>query len=201
VSRGGQDWKKLPPLPVDITDEELLDYKTVRKMLGMKSNSSIKRGVADGRLKRIRVNKARWGFRIVAAGVLAMRREMEELAEAAKEFGYSPAQMRALQQARKRAPVPQVTPELDAREIIRQAHNLTEKAPPPFVPSAPSAAPASQTDGQRLAAYFDAKGAQRITAYRALTWKQRNRIIESQRQPEPEFDLVAYRKRVAERGY
>jgi hypothetical protein len=46
-----------------------------------------------------------------------------------------------------------------------------------------------------VAIYRAATGAAKVQAYRSLPPQTRNRIIEAQRAPEPEFDLEAYRRR------
>jgi hypothetical protein len=73
-----------------------------------------------------------------------------------------------------------MTVELNEREIIRQAHNLDQTPAPPQSVASPVSAP-PQSDNEKLGAYYNARGAHKVMAYRALSWQQRNRIIESER--------------------
>ena len=193
--------QKLPgPLPDNLPD--LVEYAIVRRIFKWKDNRQVRDAVKADKLVRVQTTDNTKGARITADSVRQLHADMIEMSETCKQFDITPGRMKAMRQAKKQresSPVPQITVELDEREIIRQAHNLDKTpAPPPFVPTpAPVASP--QSEAALYAAYHSARGAQKVAAYRALTFRQKNAIIESQRVPEPEFDLVAYRKRVAAR--
>ena len=177
MSKGGSDWKKLPPLPVEVVEGALLNYKVVRQMFGWRQNVSIKNAVYAGKLKRVRISNQRSGFRITAESALALRTEIIELSEAAEEFGYSPGQIKAMNEARNRKPVPEVTLELNEQEIVRQADNLSERTA--ISPTPTVSVPAPQTENEKLGAYMNARGAAKVTAYRALDWRTKNKLIEA----------------------
>jgi hypothetical protein len=170
---------KLPKLPVDVTGADFLNYRTIKKMFGWANNRSIRDAVKAGKLVRVHLGTGKQDFRITAESAVAFRNSVLEEAEAAAFFEKTPGQMKAMRQARKREAVPEIDVELNEAEITRQADNL--KPVPPvscetFIQR--QSAPATQSEEHKLGAYYMATGSKKVLAYRALTWQQRNRLIE-----------------------
>ena len=167
------------PLPDNLP--ELVEYAVVRSIFKWKRNTAIQAAIKRGSLVRVKVGRNVQSFRITRESVLSYHADCLNFYETCKDFGIDPAHMRAMAAAKKArvaAPVPQVTVELDEREVIRQAHNL-DKTPAPSVPL-PSAAPspASLSDNERLGQYLNSTGRDRITSWCSLDWLTRNRLRE-----------------------
>jgi hypothetical protein len=173
----------LPKTPVDVTGADFLNYATVKKMFGWADNRSIRDAVTAGKLKRVHIGTGKQDFRITKESAVTFRDSILEEAEAAEFFEKTPGQMKAMRQARKRRPVPQVVPEviINESDVMRDAGNLRSAPPVSCEDFMQERAPAAQTAEHKLGAYYMATGAEKVTAYRALTWQQRNKIIEAQR--------------------
>ncbi|MFL6307507.1 MAG: hypothetical protein ACJ72H_28585 [Candidatus Sulfotelmatobacter sp.] len=174
------EFKRPNLLPDNLPDP--VPYALVRRIFKWETNRGVRYAVETGKLTRVQTTNNTKGARITAESVRTLHEEMIELAEAGKQFEVSPGRMKAMRQAKKQrdsAPVPEVTAELDAREIIRQAHNLDKTPAPPMV-STPSVAHAAgpQSQNELLGAWYNARGTAKVQAYRALDWRTKNKLIE-----------------------
>jgi hypothetical protein len=203
--------KKKEPMPF----ERLLRYKTVREMFGWRSNNPIYRAVMRGDLVRVRIGQNSNSWRITAASAEKMLADSlaPRNSEQEKEYLDRAKKHSAMMNAARKLPLPDPTEDvlLDPEQITRNAEmGKAERDPEVWdhynnrpVPAQPT--PAPQQNADPLTTYMNARGSAKVQAYRALDWKTRNRIIESQRAPEPVETLESIRAereaRRLRRGY
>lgn len=83
------DWRKKIEGEIIPDSDELLRYKAVKRALGCKSNTVIRKLVNEGKLIRVRVGPFSTQLRITKASLAAYLHELNEVEETKKQFGIS----------------------------------------------------------------------------------------------------------------